>query len=97
MITDSYSLEAPAHILHETCFLECVYTPGEIHREVRIMKVLGQMYRGVERRIAFRILFTYDQQVRFPVCIVSIVSFYAQTCREQPVISLGHLRTENRP
>lgn len=48
MITYSDTLEASSHILDKAGFLECVYTPGEIYGEIRIMKILSQMHGGVE-------------------------------------------------
>ena len=44
MVTHAYTLETFAHILHETCLLECVHAQCEIDGKVRIMKILDQMF-----------------------------------------------------
>ena len=43
MVAHSYTLEAPADILNETCLLECVQTQCKIDREIRIMEILDEM------------------------------------------------------
>ena len=87
VVTHAYTLETFAHILHETCLLECVHAQCEIDGKVRIMEILDEMDGRVERRISFRIFLSSEQQVHFPICIVGIVSFDAQACRQHPVVS----------
>ena len=87
MIAHTDTLETPAHIFDQTCFLEGIYAICEIDREIGIMEILYEMNGRIERRIPVRILHTGQQKVHLPMYVICIISFNTQTCRQRPAVS----------